>query len=427
MLGVLIAAQLVAATASAALLSQPDAGGVKTAQVVNARPQPAAADRTAAVRTLLAGRAQAVLRRDRAGFLATLDPQGEPFRARQAAMFDALAEVPLARWEYRLEARREQPGSAALDARYGTWWAPEVALRYSFDGYAAAPTLLTQGFTFVEREDRWYVAEDSDFPDRRTAHQIWDEGPVTVIRGARCLVLSHPDPDALVAQVAAACEDAVPRVTAVWGTAWSQRVVLIVPSSVVELGRLVPQLGDLSQIAALATAELASPSTGYHPVGDRVLINPAGFARLGVVGRRVVLTHEVAHVASRGLTGPAVPTWLVEGFADYLGYLGAGVPVRTAAQELGEAVRAGHLPTALPSDADFDAGNVALPQIYEQSWLAVRLLVQEFGVPGLLRLYRAAGQAPAGAPFETALRTAVGTTTAELTAQWRRHLRSELG
>ncbi len=426
-LGALIAAQLLAATATA--ISSPGAlrADIAQASVVNARPSVPSLDRASAVRELLAERSRAVLDRDRTAFLATVDPAASPFRRRQAALFDALAGVPLSRWEYLLEPRREQSGRADLDARYGTWWAPEVSLRYAFTGYDATPTLLTQGFTFVQRGPKWFVAADADFPQRRTAHELWDEGPVTVTRGRSCLVLSHPDPDPLVAQVAEACEAAVPRVTSVWGPAWSRHVVLIVPSSVVELGRLVPQLGDLSQIAALATAELVSPTTGYHPVGDRVLLNPATFARLGGAGRRVVLTHEVTHVASRRLTGPAVPTWLVEGLADYVGYLGAGVPVRAAAQELALDVRAGRVPAALPTDDAFDASSSALPQVYEQSWLAVRLIVARYGVPGLLRLYRTAGQVPAGGSFDAALRSALGTSTAELTRQWRGALRSDLG
>ncbi len=394
-------------------------------QVVRARV--AVPDRTTAVRGLLHERARAVLARDRAAFLATVDPSATGFAARQAASFDALAEVPLVTWDYRLEPRRSQPADAALDARYGTWWAPEVSLRYALTGYDARATLVTQGFTFVLRDGRWLVAADDDFPDRVTSHELWDEGPVQVTRGPSCLVLSHPDPDPLVTLVARACEAAVPRVTGVWGAAWSQKVVVVVPSSVVELGRLVPQLGDLSQIAALATAELVSPSTGYHPVGDRVLVNPAGFARLGAVGRRVVMTHEVTHVASRALTGPAVPTWLVEGVADYVGYLGAGVAVRVAAQEVVADLRAGRRPEHLPADADFDSAGAALPQTYELSWLAVRLIVRRYGEQGLLRLYRTAGVAPAGGSFDAALRTALGTSLVAFTQDWRADVDAVLG
>jgi hypothetical protein len=384
--------------------------------------------RAVAVHDLLAARAEAVRRHDRVAFLATVDPRATAFRASQASYVDALEQVPIGRWDYQLDASHEQPHTPALDRLRGQWWAPDVTLRYALAGFDDRPTLQQQTLTFVLRQGRWYVASDSDFgTTRRTGRGLWDGGPVQVRTGRSCLVLSHPGHDRLTDQVATECEAAVPRVTAVWGRGWAQKVVVLVPSSVPELSSLLPGAGDLSQIAALATAELLSPGKGYHPVGDRVLINPKTFVQLGRLGRRVVITHEVTHVASRPATGPSLPTWLVEGLADYVGYRDTGVPVAVAAEELRSDVRAGLLPTALPADGRFDGARSDLPQAYEMSWLAVRLLARQYGEKKLLLLYRTAGGDPRPDAFARALTRTTGLSTRAFVSAWRAELRRTLG
>ena len=416
--------QLLASVCAAVAMQRPT---VITAAVTGGQPPPARADilrdRVGAVRALLQRRAAAVLARDRDALLDTIDPAATALRARQTGLIDALREVPLSVWIYDLDPSHTQPADRVLDRRYGAWWAPNVSLRYALGGYDAVPTERQQGLTFVWRDGRWFLAADDDFPAHRTAYELWDGGSVVVARGASTLVLSHPGNDELVRLLLGETDAAVPRVSAVWGQRWSQRVVLVVPGSEAELRRLLPDVGDLSQIAALATAELTHRGSGYHPVGDRVLIDPPNFARLGSLGRRVVLAHEVTHVASREATGPAVPTWLVEGLADYVGYRGLGVPLSTSAGELGADVRAGQLPARLPADQAFAGNDPALAQVYEQSWLAVALLARTYGEPALLRLYRTVGS---GHPLAQVLMRQLGTTEAAFTVAWRDALRREL-
>lgn len=382
--------------------------------------------RTAAVRQLLASRAAAVLRRDRAAFLATVDPEEPGFRSRQAAMFDALRDVPLAGWRYELDPERERARTPEVDARRGTWWSPDVTLRYAIAGYDRTPTQQQQGLTFVARAGRWYVAADDDFSAHPTARELWDGGRVLVRRGTSCLVLSHAKGQRLAGLLLRECEAAVPRVSAVWGRGWAQRVVLLVPDSPAELSRVVPDAGDLSNIAAVATAELVEPATGYHPVGDRVVVNPDAFAQLGPLGRRVVLTHEVTHVATRAATGDQVPTWLVEGLADYVGYQGVDVPLAVAADELRREVRKGRVPEELPIDSDFTGGRKDLAQTYEQSWLAVSLLARRYGRAALLRLYRDIGADVSNGAVDRAFRKDLRTTVAAFTAAWQADLRARL-
>jgi hypothetical protein len=423
-----LAAQLLLGLTVVVRLRSDPTGAVPAAPSRAVSTRTEAEPRTIAVRALLAHRAGAVLRGDRAGFLDTVDPLEPVFRARQGRLFDALRAVPMATWRYELRPERERAHTPALDARRGTWWAPDVTLRYAIRGFDRTATTQRQGLTFRLRGTDWYVTADDDFAatGHATARDLWDGGPVVALHGTRCLVLAHPQSRLLARTVVRECDAAVPRVTAVWGTSWTQRVVVMVPATTSELNRMVPDAGDLSQIAAVATAELVAPTTGYHPVGDRVLVNPATFVQLGGLGQRVVLTHEVTHVASRAATGPHVPTWFVEGLADYVGYLGVQVPLSVAAQELQGDIRRGRLPHRLPRDSDFDGARADLAQTYEQSWLAVSLLAKAYGQQRMLRLYRDTGADGSPGALERAMRTGLRTTLTEFTTRWRADLRRRM-
>ena len=408
--------------------------------VERARAVPPAADpslatrqaRAEGVERLLKQRSAALLRRDRAAFLATVDPAATALRQRQAAVFDALAQVPLASWDYVLEPRAERPADTLLDTRYGRgqWWAPDVSMRYALQGFDDRPTAAAHHLTFVRRDARWLLAADDDFAavGRPTPDALWDRGPVVAVRSPGTLALGHPESATLLREAADLASAAIPRVTAVWGQQWQQEVVLVVPRDTAELAGLLGSGRELSRIAAVATAELSGAD--YAPAGDRVLVNPEPFSTLSRLGRQVVLTHEVTHVATRRATGPAMPSWLAEGLADTVAYREVDIPLALSARELRADVRAGRLPTRLPRDQDFAGSNPDLAQAYEQAWLVVRLLAERHGDAALLRFYRAVGAARDVDPeqaVETALQRELDTTPTALVADWQAALRRQLG
>ena len=65
----------------------------------------------------------------------------------------------------------------------------------------------------------------------------------------------------------------------------------------------------------------------------RVFVNPTVFGRLKARGAQVVMSHETTHVAT-GATFTSMPTWLLEGFADFVALDHAGVPVDLAAGQI---------------------------------------------------------------------------------------------
>jgi hypothetical protein len=434
--------QLVAGTAALALMDRPERAGLDAGARARAAPaeqlpgsaaaeRAAALDRDAEVTRLLASRAAAVLGRDREAFLATVDAASGRFFERQQALFDALSEVPLASWRYGFDPLAGRAADAALDARYGRgqWWGAQVRLTHSLAEFDEAPSTDEHHLTFVRRDGRWLLAADDDFAaiGGVTERALWDGGPVDVVRTGEVLVLGHGDPE-LLREIAATTAAAVPAVSAVWTDPWSRRVVVLVPSTTKEMSSLLSRRQDLARIAAVATTE---PSAGTAAVVDRVLVNPESFGPLGAIGRRVVLTHEVTHVATRRATGPSTPAWFAEGLADYVAYDKAGVPVSLAAADLREDVRAGRLPSQLPPESAFEGGNPQLAQAYQQSWLAVRLLAERFGEPAVMSAYRALGtRTPSGPPaavVSAELERAFGLDTDEFTAAWRADLQRQLG
>jgi hypothetical protein len=175
----------------------------------------------------------------------------------------------------------------------------------------------------------------------------------------------------------------------------------------------------LEQIAAVTTGYSASGPTR----GDRVVINPRAWRSLQKLGRRVVMSHEVTHLATRAVTYSSVPIWMSEGFADYVAYEAVDFPVRVIAAHVLELVRAGKGPTRLPGDTDFDASHGDVATAYESSWLAARLIADRYGERKLVRLYVSLADRDNG-PADDDIRAVLGISEKKLVKDWRAYLKS---
>ncbi|MER6145563.1 hypothetical protein ABT174_37025 [Streptomyces sparsogenes] len=378
-----------------------------------------------AVQRLLDRRAAAVRERDADAFLATVDRSSARYLAEQRRMFANLAAVPLRSWTYRLV----DTGGFTPSLGQGRRLAARVELRYRISGYDTAPVVAEEYLTLAQRNGRWYVASDDGEDDgRRTSVELWDQGAVTAVRGEHSLVLGVGQDRRRLREVAAAADRGVGVLRKVWPHSWAGRVVVEVPAS---LDRMAALLGSSASgyrgIAAVTTGEVGG---GRDAAADRVIVNPEAYRVLGDFGRRVVITHETAHVATRAATTAATPLWLSEGFADWAGYLGAGRAPHEVAPELAQAVAAGRLPDALPEDGAFSFGGKAerLSQAYEEGWLACRMIAQKWGERKLVAFYRAVGESPRreGA-VDSALREVLGVGLGEFTALWRAYVAAQFG
>jgi hypothetical protein len=383
------------------------------------------------IERLLRIRSAAVVHHNRVAFMATLDPVGKKFRRSQSRMFAHIAPVPLSTWSYSMTAipRPAPPNAAHYEA---PTWAPEYfALHYRLTDFDDKPTTLQQYPTFVKRDGRWYLASLTDYAPRhlRSATDIWDHGPVKVLRSRDVLVIGAPSQASTMAEVRRQVQAAIRPVTAVWGSDWARRAVVLVPETVREMALIDDYEGDLDNLAALTSAEVSTTAGSPTPVGDRITINPQNWPLLSEIGATVVIRHELTHVATRAATGTQTPTWLSEGFADYIGFLAAPVSVSVAAAALNKAVDAGRLPDELPTNRDFSSSNPRLAVHYEAAWLACRYIAERFGERALVRFYRAVGTSPnrGRIALTDALSTQLRMTLAQFVTRWHHYIVDELG
>ena len=382
--------------------------------------------RLSAAQGLLSARARAVKVKSKSAWMATVDPKGSKFRGRQAVAFDNLVKLPLGQFSY--GDAHLAPALTATRARAvgPSSWAATVTGTYSLAGFDRAPQSFEATYTLVRRAGGWRIADDSD---GATPLQMWDLPGLRIIRGRSGIVIGNA-PEARMREYSTIGDSAVRRVSGVWGKDWSSHVVLVTPASNQEFARLLLRSADkgLDQVAAITQGVIES---GRRAQGDRVIINPRAFIALQPLGRQVVITHEVTHLAARSSTTSPTPIWLTEGMADYVGYSGLGLPRSGVASELLALVRAGKGPRALPAEAEFDPSMTKIASSYSGSWLAVCRLVDLYGQAKVVAFYRAVGSVTTSRDGEepdpeaaaaSAFPRSFGVTEAHFVVGWKRYL-----
>jgi outer membrane murein-binding lipoprotein Lpp len=390
---------------------------------------------TAQVTALLAHHASALLDRSRSAFASDLDPgkAAADFRSRQLAEFDNLAGVPLTSWTYTIaEPVTDSAAIAAATKRLG---APativHLTLHYQLGPADPQPSVHDLWWTVVRRDGHTYLAGDSDLGTGggKAWQAPWDFGPLVVQHGTASLVLAHPAQAAALPALTAAADSAVRVVASVVPTGWAKHVVVLVPGSETELAAQVQdaQTASLTDVSAETTFDTVG--TAGAATGPRVLVNPDVLNRLTPVGRRIVLQHEITHIATASLTTLGTRSWVVEGFAEYVANQGTGQSVPDAARELAAQVRHGAMaPSDLPGDAAFTAGGTGAAVAYEEAWLACRYIASRVGASGLLNFYRTVNSAvdTPDAAVDQALQTVLHETRAGFVAQWGAYMIAQL-
>ncbi|WP_246195709.1 basic secretory protein-like protein [Halopolyspora algeriensis] len=386
----------------------------------------AASSREYELTRLLQRRAEALRTRDETVFMASVDPKASTrFQRKQRMLFRNLREVPLAEWSYRLDATATvlPPDPGTLPVPPDELWAPRVVLSYALAGVDTVPTTRVMGYLFARRGDSWYLTSDTALQEqgRSTWRGPWDHGMVRVVPTDSGLVLGHDRNLELVHRAARMLDDSIAAVTEVWGTGWSRRIGVVVPGSRAELRALVSPAYAVDGIAAVAVADEVDTTTG-RVEGPRVVLNTQTAEPLSDSALRVVLEHEITHIATRADTVEAAPMWMLEGFADYVGYRGSGIPPERIAPDLIHRLRAEGPPTTLPSDRDFRLSGSRLDLAYQQSWSVVRFLARELGERRLVELYHRIAGSRSPEEVEEALQDLAGMDLAELIESWGRYL-----
>jgi hypothetical protein len=226
-----------------------------------------------------------------------------------------------------------------------------------------------------------------------------EAAPRVLSRTTYAQVLGHPDAQGVAGRVAAAVDEAVPRIAPLVGT-HDLRPVRAYVYQDRDRFRRATGLPRQSTIVGLATF----PEEVIHIDGTGLLASI-----------EKIVPHEVGHVMTARALGPALlalPRWTNEGIAEYVaGERAAQVdPVALRAIGRGAALDLSDLDPAIRSGGE-DAGLA-----YAQSASLLNFLVAEHGEPviaDLLAALRDRGD------FEPALRQSAGFSLPELESAWR--------
>ena len=233
-------------------------------------------------------------------------------------------------------------------------------------------------------------------------------------RSVRLVNEGGPRGEALLKRVSADIPAAVDAVVRFWGPDVERDIVVVATGSeedFVRRAHLDPQR-RWSDIAAVAVADSVD-LTAQRAAGQRIVLAPEA-STMSDQALRIVLAHELFHLAARPYTALDAPRWFTEGVADFIARPPEPLPPGASAGP------------ALPADAELDVAGPARSAGYDRAWWFARFVAADFGVEGLRRLYTEAAGA-ARTDLDTASRAALGTDIDGLQARWERWLRAPNG
>ena len=231
--------------------------------------------------------------------------------------------------------------------------------------------------------------------------------PVAGGRTVRLLSLGGIRTDGLLTRVGADLGAAIGAVERFWGTDWGHgddpEITVVATDSEAQFlddAHLDTrrQWADIAAVSVADEIDLARRATS----GQRIVFAP-GAAAMNDSALRIVLTHELFHLAARADTALNAPRWLTEGVADFVARPPSAIPAGAG--------------TELPSDAALDAAGAERSMAYDRAWWFARFVTDTYGADGLRRLY-AAACGPGHADLPVAVQQTLGTDLPGLTARW---------
>lgn len=332
--------------------------------------------------------------------MATVADLSPAFERHQERLFGWMKNVPLA--SYRLRADWTKYGDLVRpvdESRYPEAEAVAIPVTeelYRLQGVDGRPAAEDLYYTYVERDGHWLVAEDRDLEDIGfdTARHLWDFGPVHVRRMGRFVVLRHPCGDRptcarLPASMGELLDGAVARVRRYWAGPITRRIAVLVPDTRDELRRMLQATFDLSKFVAFAYSTVEDPDDGLRYTGPRMVLNWRSLESRSASSIESVLAHELLHVVTRSSSGPLVPVFVEEGFADFAG--NDASPSSLAFFD--SQVAAGAVAGSLPEDYQFTTGSgTEIFLSYQEAQSAVGFFVRTWGLAPFVRFYRRLGR-----------------------------------
>ncbi|MCW2857424.1 MAG: hypothetical protein JWR52_3039 [Marmoricola sp.] len=343
---------------------------------------------------LLNRRARAI-RTDRLRlFLSTLDPTDPTLLTRQRRYFENMEQLPIQTLSYTV-LKSDWPGELAAAAWGSGVSVPQVQVATQLRGFDTVPVTRITGFAFARKEGKPVILSEltgsgKQFPDSYPAP--WDLVAIHVTASHGTLQVYDDGTWSESSEVSAVLRRGIADVRSGLPFAWNGRVVVYIVSSqaVLDSFQGVPG-GDIEHLGAMTFpmyAVLGQPTVA----SSRFVLLPSS-VQAGQPFLDRITRHELTHVAV-GQRDDGVPTWLVEGIAEYMGARDLPRGQRRIATSAVARARAGVVD--LPSSQSFNGPDQAWN--YALSWMACDYIVATQGAAKMWELMTALHANGAGTP-----------------------------
>jgi hypothetical protein len=383
--------------------------------------------------------------KDRAGFLADVDPAHPETVAQQAQLFDNLVQIPWVQSDFYVTS------VAGGQTTFATATATvDVAFRHQIAGVDMTQVEERYRFT-VERvaNGRLQIAAETGTPVTDVSWQKtynypapWDAVPkLHVIKLPHVVLMADPKSASLADANAQTIEAAAEHDLKNWqgsSKAATGFAVFLTPDRSL-MGRLytgVDNLGRGNEVGL--THGLLGPmsSTGY--AAARITIDSGSDNAYFTYDSQhlpVIFRHEMAHAEVDPLTDWSSATdakdaqdtmWAIEGFAEWTAESDAGPGDGPFVLDLQDYISQHGYPKALPPDSMvYSSDGLTANAGYQMGQLAIRYMAKTYGVAKVDQFVQAMYEEDGGkSSVDDAMQSALGTTTAQFTSGWLSYLRS---
>jgi hypothetical protein len=367
-------------------------------------------------RALLARMTEAVRRHDVGEFSAAAG--NSPMHAQLRRILTGLAALPLATFSFAIDHRR--PSVAVPGEGAGARTLP-VLVTYRLQGWDEVPLTVPMLLVVAPVGGSWAVVGDRTTTDTRTGQRLepWLLGDLYLTRTRHVLVIGDRAHAAQVRRLARTLEGLATDVRRVWPEpTWNGTVVAYAMTSTAFVrswyGRSAVGDSGNGDRAAFVAKVVTLPSSGRGPGAVRMVLTPYLLDR-PTSGSVDVLRHEMTHVATARLS-TRIPTWLVEGAAEYTGFArraGDGRLDATTtfgshgltATEVSSTARGRWRPTLLAGSDFYRGSESAVDEHYNGAFITCLFIADRYGEAALRRLYEASARTTEAAALSQVLHT----------------------
>jgi hypothetical protein len=365
---------------------------------------------------------QAVQRHDAAAFTSVAASGHPSARDHLRRVFAALAALPLASFVLTVDPARRSETVAGLGEGAATL---PVLATYRLQGWDDAPLAVPMLLVVApEPGGGWGVVEDRTTTDPATDQRLepWLIGNLYLTRTSHVLVVADGGHAAQARRLARTLETLTIDVRRLWpGRTWNGKVVAYALTSptFVRSWYGSAAAGDPGNggRAAFVAKVVTLPSGGAGAGAVRMVLTPYLLERPRS-GSVDVLRHELTHVATARL-GSGVPTWLVEGAAEYTGFArrtgDGGLDATTTfgrhgltAAEVASTASGRWRPTLLARPEFYRGSEAAVGERYNSAFITCLYIADRYGEPTLRRLYEESARTTEAAALSRVLHTTRG-------------------